>query len=185
MSSNPGKKGPLGRSGPGERRKPGTETIYLFFFLPFFFAAISILLSLQMRDQGVRPPHLVAERVDAPICSSEGPLCQVKSLACGHFPKLRPPFRGQSTQPIDLHPGNSYHGNVKVTVSQKGQTTIPKPLRLRLGIRPHKVLEVHEEGDRLVLDKCESRDALDEVFGILKLRYSTDKLVAELRGRKR
>ncbi len=34
-----------------------------------------------MRDQGVRPPHLVAERVDAPICSSEGPLCQVKSLA--------------------------------------------------------------------------------------------------------
>ncbi len=73
---------------------------------------------------------------------------------------------------------------MKVTVSQKGQITIPKRMRLRLGIRPHQVLEIHEEGDRLLLEKCAGRDALDEVFGILKLRRSTDELVARLRGRK-
>ncbi|MBZ5560866.1 MAG: AbrB/MazE/SpoVT family DNA-binding domain-containing protein [Acidobacteriia bacterium] len=73
---------------------------------------------------------------------------------------------------------------MKTTVSKKGQITIPKPLRVRLGIRPHQVLEVREERDRLVLVKCETGDALDQVFGVLKLRHSTDGLVAALRDRK-
>ncbi len=74
---------------------------------------------------------------------------------------------------------------MKARVSQKGQITIPKLFRLRLGIRPQQVLEVHEDGDRLVMEKCEMRDGLDQVFGILKLRHPVDELVSGLRGRKR
>ncbi len=74
---------------------------------------------------------------------------------------------------------------MKTTVSEKGQITIPKPLRVRLGIRPRQILEIGEEGGRLVLVKAGGRDSVDQVFGILKLRHSTDELMAELRDRKR
>ncbi len=43
------------------------------------------------------------------------------------------------------------------TVSEKGQITVPKPLRERLGIRPGDQLEILEEGGRLVLDEDHSR----------------------------
>ena len=40
-----------------------------------------------------------------------------------------------------------------VTVSSKGQISIPKRTRERLGIREGTRLRVHEEGSRLVLEK--------------------------------
>ena len=51
---------------------------------------------------------------------------------------------------------------MKVVVSEKGQFTIPKKLRDRLGIRPGQVLEVDEERGRLVAAKACSADALVE-----------------------
>jgi AbrB family looped-hinge helix DNA binding protein len=75
---------------------------------------------------------------------------------------------------------------MKTTVSEKGQITIPKPLRIRLGIRTGQVLEVREERGRLVMSKQNtSRDAIDELYGILKLGRSTDEIMDELRGRER
>lgn len=73
---------------------------------------------------------------------------------------------------------------MKTTVSEKGQITIPKPLRVRLGIRPRQVLSVREDRGRLVLAKSDSRDPVDGVFGILDLRRPTDELIALLRGPK-
>ena len=73
---------------------------------------------------------------------------------------------------------------MKTTVSEKGQITIPKLLRLRLGIRPRQVLKVREDRGRLVLVKSDSRDPVDAVFGILDLRRPTDHLMASLRGAK-
>ncbi len=71
---------------------------------------------------------------------------------------------------------------MKTTVSEKGQMTIPKPLRRRLGIRARQVLDIREEGGRLVVAKADSRDPVESVYGVLKLGRPTDRLMAELRG---
>ena len=71
---------------------------------------------------------------------------------------------------------------MKTTVSEKGQVTIPKPLRHRLGIRTGQVLEVKEERGRLVVSKLDVTDPVAEVFGILKLGGSTDAVLRGLRG---
>ncbi len=72
---------------------------------------------------------------------------------------------------------------MKTVVSEKGQITIPKPRRVRLGIRKGEVLDVKEERGRLVMSKKgPRRDAVDELYGILKLGRSTDEIIDELRG---
>jgi antitoxin PrlF len=71
---------------------------------------------------------------------------------------------------------------MKTTVSEKGQITIPKALRDRLGIHSGQVLEVHEERGRLVMTKRVSQDAFDEFYGILAVDRSTDELIEEMRG---
>ncbi|MFA5786234.1 MAG: AbrB/MazE/SpoVT family DNA-binding domain-containing protein [Actinomycetota bacterium] len=72
---------------------------------------------------------------------------------------------------------------MKSLVSEKGQVTIPKALRDRLGIRPGEVLDFQEEGGKLVARKASPRDPLDALYGILKLDRSTDEIMAELRGK--
>lgn len=72
---------------------------------------------------------------------------------------------------------------MKATVSEKGQVTIPKPLRDRLGIRPGEVLDVREEAGRLVATKQSTEDAVDRVYGILKVRRRTERLMDALRGK--
>lgn len=71
---------------------------------------------------------------------------------------------------------------MKSTVTEKGQVTIPKSLRDRLGIRPGQVVEFAEDGGRLVLSKADERDPVEAVYGILEARKSTDELIAALRG---
>ena len=72
---------------------------------------------------------------------------------------------------------------MKTTVSEKGQITIPKPLRDRLGIRAGQVLEAREERGRLVLQKAMGHDPFEHVTGILKSNKSTDELIEEMRGK--
>ena len=72
---------------------------------------------------------------------------------------------------------------MKTIVSEKGQVTIPKPLRDRLGIRPGAILDVREEGGRLVATKQSGEDAVGRVYGILKVRRRTDRLMDSLRGK--
>ena len=71
---------------------------------------------------------------------------------------------------------------MKVVVSQKGQVTIPKRLRDRLGIRPGELLDFREEEGELVARKSTTRDPLDVVYGIIDLGQSTDSFIADLRG---
>ncbi len=71
---------------------------------------------------------------------------------------------------------------MKTIVSEKGQVTIPKLLRDRLGIRPGQVLEVREEAGRLVATKAVAEGPTDRVYGILKLGRSTDRVIEALRG---
>lgn len=71
---------------------------------------------------------------------------------------------------------------MKSVVSEKGQVTIPKPLRDRLGIRPGEVLDFEEEAGRLVARKVTPQDPVDAVYGILDLGVTTDEFIERIRG---
>ena len=71
-------------------------------------------------------------------------------------------------------------------ITDRGQVTIPKPLRARFGLTSATEVEFREEGHDLVLRKVVSRNSsrTAKVFGILKSREGrTDKIIEELRGR--
>jgi AbrB family looped-hinge helix DNA binding protein len=72
--------------------------------------------------------------------------------------------------------------SMKAVVAERGQVTIPKRLRERLGIRPGTVLEFREEADRLVAEKAETADALDRWYGSLGQKRRTDDVIRSLRG---
>jgi antitoxin PrlF len=69
------------------------------------------------------------------------------------------------------------------TVSEKGQVTIPKPIRERLGIRAGEVLEFDEHpGGGIVARKAATRSPVDELYGVLRVPGGTDELIDRLRG---
>ena len=70
----------------------------------------------------------------------------------------------------------------RAVVSEKGQVTIPKPLRDRLGIKAGQVLAFREERGRLVATKAAGDDPVSGVYGTLVLDRSTDEVITELRG---
>jgi antitoxin PrlF len=71
---------------------------------------------------------------------------------------------------------------MKTVVAEKGQITIPKPLRVRSGLSKGQQLEVREERGRLVMTRRMSRDPFDKYFGVLKLGRPTDEVLKDLRG---
>ena len=73
--------------------------------------------------------------------------------------------------------------SMKARVAERGQVTIPKRLRERLGVTPGTVLEFSEEQGRLIAVKSGSADPVTEVYGCLGERIDTDAVMAQLRGR--
>lgn len=71
---------------------------------------------------------------------------------------------------------------MKAVVADRGQVTIPKVLRQRLGIRPRTVLDFREENGMLVARKAAENDAVAEVMGCLKINRTTDDILVDLRG---
>ncbi len=71
---------------------------------------------------------------------------------------------------------------MKSIVSEKGQVTIPKKLRDRMGIRSGQVLDFHEEKGQLVAAKATEEDPVESVYGLLKLKRSTDQILSSIRG---
>jgi antitoxin PrlF len=75
-------------------------------------------------------------------------------------------------------------GPMRSTVTEKGQVTIPKPIRDRLGIRPGEVLEFGEHPDGgVVARKVAVRSPVDELYGVLQVPGGTDELIESLRGK--
>lgn len=72
---------------------------------------------------------------------------------------------------------------MNAVVAERGQVTIPKPLRQRLGITPKTVLDFHEENGRLIAVKAAGGDPVSRVRGCLKLNQTTDALMDALRGK--
>jgi AbrB family looped-hinge helix DNA binding protein len=75
--------------------------------------------------------------------------------------------------------------SMKARIAERGQVTIPKPLRQRLGMKPGTVLEFSEENGRLIAVKSGGTDPVSEVFGCLGKKIDTDAVMAQLRGRRR
>jgi len=70
------------------------------------------------------------------------------------------------------------------TVSAKGQITVPKQVRDRLGLRPGTPVEFELTGDGALLRKGHTSGtrAVDRVLGILKRKTSTDSIITAMRG---
>jgi AbrB family looped-hinge helix DNA binding protein len=71
---------------------------------------------------------------------------------------------------------------MKATVAERGQVTIPKELRDKLGLRPGTVLDFHAEAGKLVGVKRSNQDAIDRFYGCIDLGKSTDEFIDEIRG---
>lgn len=71
---------------------------------------------------------------------------------------------------------------MRTRVSDKGQITVPKALRDRLGIRPGDELDLTDDGGRLLVVKAVASDPVAGVYGILGTDLDTDRIVEELRG---
>ena len=72
--------------------------------------------------------------------------------------------------------------SMKSRVAERGQVTIPKALRDRLGVLPGTMLEFSEEHGRLVAVKTTSADSVAKVYGCLGRRFKTDAFMVEIRG---
>jgi len=71
---------------------------------------------------------------------------------------------------------------MKARIAERGQVTIPKSLRDRLGMKPGIVLQFSEERGRLVAVKSAEKDSISRVIGCLGKGKSTDAMMVRLRG---
>ncbi len=73
---------------------------------------------------------------------------------------------------------------MKSIVSEKGQVTIPKAIREKLGIGPGTVLEIDAEAGRLVAVKQEPTDVLEKWRGRGRIPggLSVDEYLSKVRG---
>jgi antitoxin PrlF len=74
--------------------------------------------------------------------------------------------------------------SMKARVAERGQVTIPKRLRERLGVKPGTVLEFSEDHGKLIAVKAGGIDPVGEVLGCLGKRLNTEAVMAQLRGRR-
>lgn len=72
----------------------------------------------------------------------------------------------------------------KTTMTSKGQVTIPKEVRDRLGLRPGDVLEFMEHDGAFLVRKRVDPEAIKRYRGYLKhlAGRTSDELVQEMRG---
>ena len=70
-------------------------------------------------------------------------------------------------------------------VAERGQVTIPKALRDKLGIGPGTVLEFSAEEGRLVATKVITDHPAQHLMGRHSKGRRTDEIMAELRGKSR
>ena len=69
-------------------------------------------------------------------------------------------------------------------VAERGQVTIPKALRERLGIAPGTMLDFDAENGRLVAVKAAEVGKLEALYGRFGRGRRTDDVVNSLRGEK-
>jgi len=71
---------------------------------------------------------------------------------------------------------------MKAILSEKGQVTIPKDIRDRLGLKNGQVLDFVVDNSEIRVRKVAPIDAAESVYGILKGKRSSDQIIRDLRG---
>lgn len=72
---------------------------------------------------------------------------------------------------------------MRARVAERGQVTIPKVLRKKLGIHAGTVLDFQVQNGKLIGLKTEQDDPVSQVFGCLGKVINTDQIIRELRGK--
>jgi antitoxin PrlF len=72
---------------------------------------------------------------------------------------------------------------MKARVAERGQVTIPKRLRDRLGVKAGTILEFSEDRGRIIAIKSDD-DPVTRAYGALGKGIDTDAIMARLRGRR-
>jgi AbrB family looped-hinge helix DNA binding protein len=67
-------------------------------------------------------------------------------------------------------------------VTEKGQVTIPKDIREKLGIKPGSSVRFRVLEGKCVVEKEIKENKIDKWVGYLKSKKRTDELIEELRG---
>ncbi len=70
----------------------------------------------------------------------------------------------------------------KAKVTSKGQVTIPKELREKIGLEPGDFLCIRETKEGYVIKKEVKEGIFDKYVGYLKKPGNSDKIIKELRG---
>ena len=69
-------------------------------------------------------------------------------------------------------------------ISERGQITISKPLRERFGFHKHVEVDLLPAEKGIVIQKRSRQiHPVDQAYGILNRKLSTDKYIEEIRGR--
>ena len=71
---------------------------------------------------------------------------------------------------------------MKSKLTEKGQVTIPKPLRESLGLEPGQELEFEEQAGTVVVRRKITSDGLRQLVGLVTERVDVDACLAETRG---
>lgn len=86
---------------------------------------------------------------------------------------------------LDIESMNTYFKSMKTVVSERGQITLPKAIRTKLGIRPGTIIEFELVRDKIIGTKREPEDALRKWRGMGHLPEgisSVDAYLDEVRG---
>ena len=74
--------------------------------------------------------------------------------------------------------------NNESTITERGQITLPKGLRERLGLKPGTVVSFTPSAQGLLIRKTASEtNPMREVFGVLKDRTRTNDYLHKIRGK--
>lgn len=68
------------------------------------------------------------------------------------------------------------------TVTVKGQVTIPKHIRKKLGIVPGAQISFIEQNDKVIIKSQQVKNPFEKWVGYLKTSKYTDQTMTELRG---
>ena len=74
---------------------------------------------------------------------------------------------------------------MKAKIAERGQVTIPKALRNKLGLTAGTILEFSQERDHLIVVRHLPGDPVSKVFGCLGRKIDTDATMTKLRGHER
>lgn len=71
---------------------------------------------------------------------------------------------------------------MKATISEKGQVTIPKPIRHRMGLSAGIVVDFKEQQGKIVVTKLSPSDPIEGLVGVIK-SMDVDQYLDNIRGK--